>query len=161
VCRSEVQLTSDLHLPPGATMNAAAYCDTLTRLPRAIQNKRRGMLSRGVCLLHDNARPHSAHITTALLEKFKWDTLDQPPYSPDLAPSHFHLILHLKQRFAGKKFDDDDEVQEEVMTWFKVQAADFYDPGMQTLVPRLNKCLDSAGDCVMYRKFIHSVALVN
>jgi len=27
------------------------------------------------------------------------------------------------------KFDDDDEVQEEVMTWFKGQAADFYDSG--------------------------------
>jgi hypothetical protein len=25
------------------------------------------------------------------------------------------------------KFDDDDEVQEKVMTWFKVQAADLYD----------------------------------
>ena len=30
---------------------------------------------------------------------------------------------------SPKKFDDDDEVQEEVMTWFKGQAADFYDSG--------------------------------
>jgi len=43
---------------------------------------------------------------------------------------------------------DDDEVQEEVMTWFKAQAADFYDSGIQKLVPRLNKCLDNAGDCI-------------
>ena len=47
-----------------------------------------------------------------------------------------------------KKFDDDDEVQEEIMTWFKGQAADFYDSGIQRLVPRLNKCLDNAGDYV-------------
>jgi hypothetical protein len=40
---------------------------------------------------------------------------------------------------------DDDEVQEEVMTWFKGQVADFYDSGIQKLVPRLNKCLDNAG----------------
>jgi hypothetical protein len=46
---------------------------------------------------------------------------------------------------AGKKFDDDDAVQEEVMTCFKGQAADFYDSGIQKLVPRLNKCLDNAG----------------
>jgi len=46
-----------------------------------------------------------------------------------------------------KKFDDDDEVQE-VMMWFKGQAADFYDLGIQTLVPRLNKCLDNANDYV-------------
>ena len=49
---------------------------------------------------------------------------------------------------AGKKFDDDDEVQEEVMTWFKGLAADFYDSGIQNLVPRLNKCLDNVGDYV-------------
>jgi len=46
------------------------------------------------------------------------------------------------------KFDDDDEVKEEVMTWFKGQAADFYDSGIQKMDPRLNKCLDNAGDYV-------------
>ena len=43
---------------------------------------------------------------------------------------------------------NDDEVQEEVMTWFKQQAANFYDSGIQKLVPRLNKCLDNPGDYV-------------
>jgi len=38
--------------------------------------------------------------------------------------------------------------QEEVMTWFKGLAADFYDSGLQKLFPRLNKCLDNAGDYV-------------
>ena len=91
-----------------------------------------------VCLPHDNARPHSGHVTTALLEKFKWDVLDYPPYSPDLSPSDLHLFLHLKKYLVGKRFDDDDGVQEEVMTWFKGQAEDFYDSGKQKLVPRLN-----------------------
>ena len=39
-------------------------------------------------------------------------------------------------------------VHEEVMTWFKGQAADFYDSGIQKLVQRLNKYLDNAGDYV-------------
>jgi len=60
----------------------------------------------------------------------------------------FHFFLHLKKHLVGKIFDDDDEVQEEVMTWFKAQAADFFDSGIQKLVPRLNKCLDNAGDYV-------------
>jgi hypothetical protein len=34
------------------------------------------------------------------------------------------------------------------MTWFKGQAADFYDSGTQKLVPRLNKSLDNAGGYV-------------
>ena len=58
------------------------------------------------------------------------------------------MFLHLKKHLAGKKFENDDEVQEEVMTWFKKLAADFYDSGKQKLVPRLNKCLDNAGDYV-------------
>jgi hypothetical protein len=66
---------------------------------------------------------------------------------PDLAPSDFHSFFHLKIYFAGQKFDDDDEVQE-VMTWFKGQAADCYDSGIQKLVRRLHKCLDSAGEWV-------------
>jgi hypothetical protein len=53
----------------------------------------------------------------------------------------FHHTAELKQ-----KFDDNDEVQEEVMTWFKGQVADFYDLGIQKLLPRLNKCLDNASD---------------
>ena len=63
------------------------------------------------------------------------------------------------------KFDDDDEVPEVVMTLFKMQAAEFYDSGIQKLIPRLNKYLDNAGDCVknkvMYRQFIHNAAFVN
>jgi hypothetical protein len=55
----------------------------------------------------------------------------------------FHHTSEPKQHF-----DDDDEVQEEVMTWFKGQTSDFNDSGIQKLVPRLNKCLNNAGDYV-------------
>jgi hypothetical protein len=58
------------------------------------------------------------------------------------------LFPHLEKHLAGKKFDDNDDVQEEVMKWFKGQAADFYDSGIQKLVPRLNKCSDNAGICI-------------
>ena len=54
---------------------------------------------------------------------------------------NFHLFLHLKKHLAGKKFDDDDEMKVEAMTWFKEQAADFYGSGIQRLVPRLNEYL--------------------
>jgi len=49
----------------------------------------------------------------------KWDILDHPPYGPSLVPNDFHLFVHPKKHLAGKKFDDDDVVQE-VMTWFKL-----------------------------------------
>lgn len=75
---------------PGTTINAVAYCETLKRL------RRRGMLILGVCLLYDNARPHTTRTTNALLERFNWDVLDQLPYSPDLTPSDFYLFVYEK-----------------------------------------------------------------
>jgi hypothetical protein len=56
------------------------------------------------------------------------------------------LFLHLKKHLAGKKFNDDDEVQ--VMTWFKGQVADFHDSRIQKLVPRFNKYLENTGNYV-------------
>jgi hypothetical protein len=40
----------------------------------------------------------------------------------------FNHISEFKQQSLHSH--DDDEVQEEVMTWFKRQAADFYDSGI-------------------------------
>ncbi|KDR22070.1 hypothetical protein L798_02924, partial [Zootermopsis nevadensis] len=45
----------------------------------------------------DNARPHTARRTASLLQEFSWEVFNHPPYSPDLAPSDFHLFLHLKK----------------------------------------------------------------
>ena len=73
----------------------------------------------------------------------------------------FHHTPESKQQSLHSHKDD--EVQEEIMTWFKGQVADFYDSGTQKLVARLNKRLDNATTMlknkVMYRQFIHSVPL--
>jgi len=58
------------------------------------------------------------------------------------------IVTKWCREFSEGRTDDDDDVQEEVMTWFRRLAADFYDSGIQKLVPRLNKCLDNAGDYV-------------
>ena len=52
------------------------------------------------------------------------------------------------REFSEGRTNVHDEVQVEVMKWFKGQTADFYDSGIQKLVPRLNKCLDNAGHYV-------------
>ncbi|GFT82091.1 uncharacterized protein TNCV_3910221 [Trichonephila clavipes] len=47
-------------LSRGETINVDRYCETLRKLRRAIQNKRRGMFNAGVVVLRDNALPHTA-----------------------------------------------------------------------------------------------------
>jgi hypothetical protein len=55
-------------------------------------------------MYHDNGRPHSANQTTATLRSFKWEVLQHPPYSPDLASSDFHLFGPLKHHLSGERF---------------------------------------------------------
>jgi len=114
-------------LPQGTTTNSAVYCETLKKLRRAIQDKMRGMLSATILLLHDKARPHSAAQTQDLITSFRWEQMDPPPCSPDLAPSDFHLFLHLKKFLGGKRFDDDDDLKDSVQKWLTSQAAAFYE----------------------------------
>ncbi|KAJ4425610.1 hypothetical protein ANN_27806 [Periplaneta americana] len=135
-------------MPKGTTINANRYCETLRKLRRAIQNKRRGMLSRGVVLLHDNARPHTAASTRELLDHFGWEIFDHPPYSPDLAPSDFHLLTKLKDFLGGTHFGSDEELKKTVNTWLNELAAEEYNTGILKLVNRYDKCLNVGGDYV-------------
>jgi len=105
-------------------------------------------LSGGVCLLHGNAQAHSTHVTTALLEKFKWGILNHSQYNLDLESRISSFFLRQKEHLPGKKFDDKDEVQDKVMMWFKMLARNFYASGIEQLVPRLNKNLDNGGEYV-------------
>ena len=75
-----------------------------------------------------------------------WSPL--PPNSPDLAPSHFHLFLHLKKFLAGQHFLNDDDVKEAMKKWLSSQAATFYEEGIQKLVLCFDKCLNNGGNYV-------------
>jgi hypothetical protein len=68
-------------------------------------------------LLHDNARPHTAARTQALLGHFNWVLFNHFPYSPDLAPSDCHLFTYLKNWVASHSFNNNEELMEGVRTW--------------------------------------------
>jgi len=84
------------------------------KLRRAIQNKRLGVLSRDVVFIHDNARPHKANATQQLLMEVGQEQSEHPPDGPDLLPSDFNLLLHMKSFLGGQMRDGDDEVNEGV-----------------------------------------------
>nr|CDS26548.1 Mariner Mos1 transposase [Hymenolepis microstoma] len=63
---------------------------------------------------HDNAKPHIAKLVVKkYLKTLKWQILPHPPpYSPDVAPSHFHLT-HLVRwhSLADQHFSSYEEVK--------------------------------------------------
>ncbi|GFS57054.1 mariner Mos1 transposase [Trichonephila clavipes] len=111
-------------LPRRETVNADRYYETLRKLRRAIQNKRRGMLNAGVVFPHDNAHPHTARRRAAVLTGFGWELFDHPSFCPDLASRDFHVFLHLKKYlFSGECFGNDEELKTSVTRWFHSQVA--------------------------------------
>jgi len=68
--------------------------------------------------------------------------LPHSPYSPDLAPSDFHLFGPLKDTLHGTRFEDDERVIRAVMTWLCEQETSWYREGMHALFSHWRKAVD-------------------
>jgi hypothetical protein len=55
-----------------------------------------------------------------LLESFNCKLFDNPPYSPDMAPSNYRLFTYLRE-----------ECMEDIRMWLSPQVAYFLDLGIQ------------------------------
>jgi hypothetical protein len=130
------------------TITPDVYCEAPHKLRRSIQNKQCGMLTKGVILLHDNAHPHAADRTNALIKRFNWEIFYHLSYSPDLAPSNYHLFSKMKVWLATQHFHSNEELMDGVKNWLHNLAAPFFDEGLQKLVSRHDKCLNVDGNCV-------------
>jgi hypothetical protein len=95
---------------------------------KAIQNKRRGILTPGVVLFHDNAHPHTA-ARTSLLEHSDWELFDHPSYNSDLARSDYYLFSYLKNWLRSLCCNN--ELIGGVNMWLSSQAAVFFGIGIQ------------------------------
>jgi hypothetical protein len=84
------------------------------------------LLTTGVCLLHDNVRPHTATATASTIEELWFEYFPHPPYPTDLVPSDFHVFGPLKDVLSGTQFWDDDEVQLAVHKWLRTHPKDFF-----------------------------------
>ena len=100
----------------------------------AIKSKRPGMLSDGIILLHYNARSHTANMVKDTLQRFSWETLQHPPYSPDLFPCDFHIFGDLRKNIRRRRFHSDEEVQEWVRLWIHQRPTSFYKTGIDRLI---------------------------
>jgi len=91
-----------------------------------LKEKRRGKVTKGVLFLHDNAPAHRGLATQKQLAYLGFQCLDHPPYSPDLAPSDYHLFTGLKKQLKGRHFSADVEVIAVAETLLDGQTSDFF-----------------------------------
>jgi len=118
------------YLPKGQTINAEYYSSLLAQLKNILKEKRRGKVTKGVLFLHDNATAHHALATQMKLACLGFQCLDHPPYSPDLAPSNYHLFSGLKKQLKSRHFSSDVEVIAAAETWLDGQFSEFFFFGM-------------------------------
>ena len=93
-------------LPRGSTIDSDRYIQTLKKLKARIYRARPALEMQRVLFHHDNAPPHTSGKTRETIASIGWKTLPHPPYSPDLAPSDYHLFGPMKLHMKGMRHEN-------------------------------------------------------
>lgn len=122
-------------LKPGETVTANRYGQQLVQLRNELGVKRPEWADRHdkVILLHDNARPHVAKSVKDTLKDFNWEVLPHPPYSPDIAPSDYHLFRSMAHGLAEQHFQNVQDVKKWIDDWISLKPANFFKDGINKL----------------------------
>ena len=94
------------YLPKGQAINAEYYLSLLVHLKYILKEKRRSLkVTKGVIFLYYNAPAHrGSPATQKKLDTWVSNVFYHPPYSPDLAPSDYHLFSGLKKTIERSLF---------------------------------------------------------
>ena len=122
-------------LKPSETITGDRYQLQLIRLNQTLKEKRPEWDNRHnkLILLHDNARPHVAKPIKKYLEGVKWEILPHPLYSPDIAPSDFHLFRSMQSALSGERFNSYEGIKKLLDEWIASKESDFFIRGIRLL----------------------------
>jgi hypothetical protein len=95
-------------------------------------------------ILHDdNASAHTELSVTEFLASKQITLLENPPYSPYLAPNDFFLNLKLKEILKGRHFDDIDDIRNNMTAALKDIPQNQFQNYFQGWTRRWNQCIAS------------------
>ncbi len=130
------------------TVTKELYIAQLHRVKEAMILKRSNRKGHTI-LLHDNARPHIAQDIKAALQELEWEVLQHPPYSPDLAPTDYHLFRSLSNHLRGITFDTQDDLKIWLNNFFDSRPDDFWRNGIEKLVDRWERVVNNNGGYII------------
>jgi len=120
------------------------YCETMNKLRRLIKKTSAGCSLKVSfsCTTMRSPTPRLAQmLSNALIRLFNWEIFDHPPYSPDLAPSDYHLFIMMVW-LATQHFHTNRQLMDGVNNWPHNLASLFFDEWLQKLVSWYKKCLN-------------------
>ena len=114
------------------TINRERYWTQLIRLKRAIPEKRPEYAIRHETIIfhHDNAQPHVAIPVKNYLENSGWEVLSHPPYSPEVAPSDYHLFRSMQNALTGMRFRSEQGIKNWLYSFLAAKPAQFFWDGI-------------------------------
>lgn len=134
-------------LKAGQTITASVYCSQLEKVQQVLKKKQPSLVNRKrVAYLHDNARPHVARETHQKLTDLGWEVLPHPPYSPDVAPTDYHLFRSLDNFMRGKSCSDRNSMESALNEYFSQKNNQFFREGIYKLPDRWRKVVECEGN---------------
>ncbi|KAJ0184203.1 hypothetical protein K1T71_000626 [Dendrolimus kikuchii] len=80
---------------------------------------------------------------------FGWEVLMHPPYSPDLAPSDFHLFPSLQNSLGSVKLTSREDCQNYLSQFFDQKPQKFYSNGITSIPTRWQKVIQQNGTYIL------------
>ena len=119
---------------------------TVRSLCYSVRRKRSEKWRDGDWILHhDNAPAHTSHLVQQFLAKHGTAQLQQPPYSPDLAPCAFFLFPRLKKVLKGHRLVATEDIKRNsTKTLLDIPKEEFAEC-FQQWQPRWAKRVDTEG----------------
>ena len=131
-------------------INSNKYCSQLDQLKAALNEKCPELVNRKHITFHqDNVRPHVSLMTSQKLLQLGWEVLIHPVYSPDIAPSDFHLFWSFQNSLNGKNFSSLKDCKRHLEQFFAQKDKKFGEDGIMKLPEKWQKVVEQNGEYVV------------
>ena len=97
----------------------------------------------------NNARQHVSKITSRKIKDLGWEVFAHSLYSPDIAPTDFHLFRSLQHFMYGKRFENEDKIKEGIQSFIASKSISFFEKGIKLLVDKCHAIVNNNGEYML------------
>ena len=127
------------------TINSNKYYSQLDQH----DEKQQELVNRKCIIFHqDNARPHVSRWPDETVTAWLGSS-DSSAYSPDIAPSDFHLFQSLQNSLNGKNFNSPEDCKRHLEQFFAQKDKKFWEDGIMKMPEKWQKVVEQKGEYIV------------